>query len=134
MLPGEWSEKFEFRNRPKDYQPHKRKGHIDDRREQLRRGSEDRPCTLPPARRSIDVSSGSLSGIIRQLNASEIYVFCSSGMPTTRGARASCLEPGDRKKVHCREEESLKRLRIGPGVEWRRKASVDRNVYDAYAS
>ena len=42
--------------------------------------------------------------------------------------------PGNRKKVHWVEDESLKRPRIGPGVEWRRKASVNRNVYDAYAS
>ena len=39
--------------------------------------------------------------------------------------------PGNRKKVHWHwgDEESLKleTSDIGPGVEWRRKASVDRN-------
>ena len=48
--------------------------------------------------------------------------------------RRPCIVPGNRKKVHQREGESLKTPRIGPGVEWRRKASADRNVYDAYAS
>ena len=49
--------------------------------------------------------SSSLSDIIRQLNASEIYVFCSSGMPTTRGARASCLET-ERKSTGVKEKAS----------------------------
>ena len=45
---------------PQVHQHKKRKTHTDDRREQLRRGSEDRPCTHSPARRSIDVSSWSI--------------------------------------------------------------------------
>ena len=46
-----------------------------------------------------------------------------------------CIVPGNWKKVHWGEEDSLKRPRIiGPGVEWRRKAAVDRNHDDAYAS
>ena len=62
----------------------KRKDHTDDRRKQLRRGSEDRSCTHSPARRSIDVvdvSSWSIprfqASFSRQLKSSEIYVFCS---------------------------------------------------------
>ena len=45
-------------------------------------------------RRQILLIHSSLSGIIRQLNASEISVFwiCSSSVPTTWGGRASCLE------------------------------------------
>ena len=90
----------------------KRKNHTDDRREQLRRGSEDRPCTHSPARRSIDVvdvSSWSIprfrASFSRQLNSSEMYVFCSFEW-------SLCIVPGNRKKVHWGEEESLKRRRI----------------------
>ena len=45
-------------------------------------------------RRRILLIHSSLSGIIRQLSASEIYVFwiCWSSVPTTWGGCASCLE------------------------------------------
>ena len=114
----------------------KRKNYTDDRREQLRRGSEDRPCTHSPARRSIDVVDVSSSSIprfqasfSRQLNSSEIYVFCSFEW-------SPCIVPGNRKKVHWGKEESLKRPRISAlassGEEKRR--SIEMIVYDAYAS
>ena len=64
------------------------------------RGSEDRPCTHSPACRSIDVvdvSSWSIprfqASFSRQLNSSEIYVFCSFEW-------SPCIVPGNRKKVH----------------------------------
>ena len=115
----------------------KRKNHTDDHREQLRRGSEDRPCTHSPARRSIDVvdvSSWSIPrfqvSFSRQLNSSEIYVFCSFEW-------SPCIVPGNRKKFHWGEEAwSLKRPRISAlassGEE--NRPSIEMTVYDAYAS
>ena len=100
------------------------------------RGSEDRPCTHLPARRSIDVvdvSSWSIprfqASFSRQLNSSEIYVFCSFEW-------SPWIVPGNRKKVHWGEEESLKRPRIlalGSSGEEKRR-SIEMIVYDAYAS
>ena len=121
---------------PQVHQHKQRKNHTDDRREQLRRGSEDRPCTHSPARRSInvvDISCWSIprfqASFSRQLNSSEIYVFCSFEW-------SPCIVPGNRKKVHWGEEESLKRPRISAlassGEEKRR--SIEMIVYDAYAS
>ena len=118
------------------HQHKKRKNHTDDRREQLRRGSEDRPCTHSLARRSIDVvdvSSWSIprfqASFSRQLNSSEIYVFCSFEW-------SPCIVPGNRKKVYWGEEEILKWPRISAlassGEEKRR--SIEMILYDAYAS
>ena len=65
----------------------------------------------------------------RQLNSSEIYVYCSFEW-------SPCIVPGNRKRVHWGEEESLKRPRISAlassGEEKRR--SIEMIVYDAYAS
>ena len=114
----------------------KRKDHTDDRREQLRRGSEDRSCTHLPARRWIDVvdvSSWSIprfqASFSRQLNSSEIYVFCSFEW-------SPWIVSGNRKKAHWGEEESLKRPRIsalGSSGEEKRR-SIEMIVYDACAS
>ena len=99
----------------------KRKNHTDDRREQLRRGSEDRPCTHSPACRSIDVvdvSSRSIprfqASFSRQLNSSEIYVRVRSS-----GARASCLET-ERKSTEVKKKAS-RDLGYRP-CTWRRVA------------
>ena len=116
---------------PQVHQHKKRKNHTDDRREQLRRGSEDRPCTHSPARRSIDVVDVSCWSIprfqasfIRQLNSSEIYVFCSFEW-------SPCIVPGNRKKVHWGEEESLNFSRDLGYRPWRRvaKKSVGRSKW-----
>ena len=78
----------------------KRKNHTDDRREQLRRGSEDRPCThssIDWRRRRFLLIHSSLSGIIQ--STTELF-----------------FKPQDTSDIG-----------PAPGVEWRRKASVDRN-------
>ena len=83
-------------------------------------------------RRRFLLVHSSLSDILRQLNASEINVFWirSISMPTTGGARP----------VHraWKSQESLLAWRRKPQETsdrpWRRKASVNRNAYDAYAS
>ena len=108
----------------------KRKNYTDDRREQLRRlwGSEDRPCTHSPARRSIDVVRrfllihSSLSGIIQSTtelfwNLRLLFVRVE---PVHRAWKPKESPLGWRRKP---QETSD----IGPGVQWRRKASVDRN-------
>ena len=55
----------------------------------------------------------------RQLNSSEIYVFCSFEW-------SPCIVPGNRRPLGWRWKPQ-ETSDIGPGVEWRRKASVDRN-------
>ena len=115
----------------------KRKNHTDDRREQLRRGSEDQPCTHWVACSSIDrrrwrflLIYSSLSGIIQ--STTELFWnlrLCSFEW-------SPCIVPGNREKVHWGEGESLKRPRISAlassGEEKRR--SIEVIVYYAYAS
>ena len=107
----------------------KRKDHTDDRREQLRRGSEDRHplvcSSIDRRRRRFLLIHSSLSGIIH----STTELFWNLRLLFVR------VEPVHRawkpKEVHWGEEESLKGPRISTmasGVEWRRKASEDRNV------
>ena len=78
-----------------------------------------------PTRLLVDVSSWSIprfqASFSRQLNSSEIYVFCSFEWSSVHRAWKPKESPlGWRRKP---QETSD----IGPGVEWRRKASVDRN-------
>ena len=83
-------------------------------------------------RRRFLLVHSSLSYILRQLNASGINVFWirSSSMPTTWGAQL----------VHCawKPKESRLAWRKKPQETsdrpWRRKASYNQNVYNAYAS
>ena len=114
---------------PQVHQHKKRKNHTDDRREQLRRGSEDRPCTHSPARRSIDVvdvSSWSIPRFQASFSRSITELFWNLRLLFVR------VEPVHRA---WKPKESPLGWRwkppetsdIGPGVEWRRKASVDRN-------
>ena len=70
--------------------------------------SEDRRCTHSPARRSIDVVDGSSSPAFEHHSTTErfwIYVFCSSGMPSTRGACGSSLET-ERKSAGVKKKAS----------------------------
>ena len=91
----------------------KRKDSIDDRREQLRRGSEDRPCTRSPARRSIDVVDGSSWSIPRFRAAVDNWTLLKS--MSFEFVRVACLP----------HEEAVHRAwkpKESPLV-WRRKPS-----------
>ena len=82
--------------------------------------------TFPPACWSLPRFQASFS---RQLNSSEIYVFCWFEW-------SPWIVPGNRKKVHWGEEESLKWPRIsalGSSGEEKRR-SIEMIVHDTYAS
>ena len=112
---------------PRSTSAKKRKNHTDDRREQLRRGSEDRPCThssIDRRRRRFLLIHSSLSGIIQSTtelfwNLRLLFVRVE---PVHRAWKPKEGPLGWRRKP-----QDTSDIGPAPGVEWRRKASVDRN-------
>ena len=106
---------------PQVHQHKKRKNHTDDRREQLRRG---------PTRLLVDRSTSSTFPpdpflAFRHHSVDNWTLLKSMSFVCSSGTSASCLETKESPLGWRRKPQETSD--IGPGVEWRRRASVDRN-------